>query len=644
MRALSPLVALLLTAVVTTVTAQIPRTISYQGALTDDSGNPLPDGAHTIEVRIYREPQGGEAIFTESHGVTTEQGVFNLVIGGNTPIPTTIPFDVPYYLGVLVDGGAEMSPRTPMTSVPYALHAAIADELSPDATGFLKGINAQDETMLISNPTGPFATVALAPESVVEKYLGDGSVTVAKLGDGSVRTEKLADGSVTLPKISAAGAQAGQVMSFDGTNIAWMTPQGGGGGLILPYSATVDNAATLFSITQTGNGGTAGFAINNTTNSRPVVDISDNGAGDALRVAHTGVQGGSVAPTGGRAAFFSTSNPSNGAVTVAIDQAGAGHGLSSIINNARNSRTALFGRTNGTGSAGHFAISNIASPGDALYCATNGIGNAFHAYVGPSGSGRNQARGALIEIDDTTSAEEGLYATNNGAGPAIRGIGTGNGIGVLGQNTGTGYAGYFSIGSTANSQSALGAYTAGTGNGLLVNHGGQSGNIALFQSSAANKARIDKNGKGYFNGGTQSSGADVAEAFAVTGDRAIYEPGDVLVIATTADRRVERSSEPYSFLVAGVYATKPGVLLTERGVDEPMDDLVPMGVVGVIPTKVTTENGPIRRGDILVTSGTPGHAMRADRDRVEPGMAIGRALEEYDASTPGVVRVLVNVK
>ena len=78
-------------------------------------------------------------------------------------------------------------------------------------------------------------------------------------------------------------------------------------------------------------------------------------------------------------------------------------------------------------------------------------------------------------------------------------------------------------------------------------------------------------GKGFFNGGTQNSGADIAEAFDVTGNIKEYEAGDVLVISTRQDRAVEKSSQPYSTLVAGVYATKPGVLLTEENID---DDLV----------------------------------------------------------------------
>jgi hypothetical protein len=46
----------------------------------------------------------------------------------------------------------------------------------------------------------------------------------------------------------------------------------------------------------------------------------------------------------------------------------------------------------------------------------------------------------------------------------------------------------------------------------------------------------------------KSSGADIAEAFDVTGNIKEYEAGDVLAISTNKDRAVEKSSEPYSTL------------------------------------------------------------------------------------------------
>jgi hypothetical protein len=64
----------------------------------------------------------------------------------------------------------------------------------------------------------------------------------------------------------------------------------------------------------------------------------------------------------------------------------------------------------------------------------------------------------------------------------------------------------------------------------------------------------------------------------------------------------------------------------------------------VIPTKVCVENGAIKRGDLLVTSSKPGHAMKADVDKVKPGQIIGKALENYDGNSNNVIKVLVNIR
>src|SRR5207247_3536115 len=66
--------------------------------------------------------------------------------------------------------------------------------------------------------------------------------------------------------------------------------------------------------------------------------------------------------------------------------------------------------------------------------------------------------------------------------------------------------------------------------------------ITTFQAAGANKARIDGAGKGYFNGGTQASGADFAESVGVNAAKKAFEPGDVIVIDTGSDRRLDRKS------------------------------------------------------------------------------------------------------
>jgi hypothetical protein len=131
----------------------------------------------------------------------------------------------------------------------------------------------------------------------------------------------------------------------------------------------------------------------------------------------------------------------------------------------------------------------------------------------------------------------------------------------------------------------------------------------------------------------------------VEGSRKDYEPGDVLIISQSSDRKVEKSSSPYSTLVAGVFATKPGVLLTEKNAEQDqLDQMVSMGVIGVIPTKVCLEGGVIKRGDLLVTSSMAGVAMKGDPDRVKVGQVIGKALQDYDSPGVSKINVLVSIK
>ena len=116
------------------------------------------------------------------------------------------------------------------------------------------------------------------------------------------------------------------------------------------------------------------------------------------------------------------------------------------------------------------------------------------------------------------------------------------------------------------------------------------------------------------------------------------------MIDPTANRRVALAHQPYSTLVAGIYSTKPGMLGTTREVDEsaPQNE-VPLAVVGIVPCKVTAENGPIVAADLLVTSSTPGHAMKGtDRSKML-GAVVGKALEPLPEGK-GVIQVLVTLQ
>jgi hypothetical protein len=162
---------------------------------------------------------------------------------------------------------------------------------------------------------------------------------------------------------------------------------------------------------------------------------------------------------------------------------------------------------------------------------------------------------------------------------------------------------------------------------------------------STNEFRVDGTGKGFFNGGTQTGGADFAESVSVRGERLKYEPGDVLVVDRTAVRRLMLSRRAYSTRVAGIYSTKPGVLGTTHSIDD-SDALaaeVPVAIVGIVPCKVTAANGPIQPGDLLVTSSTPGYAMKGMNRKRMLGAVVGKALDPLREGK-GVIQVLVTLQ
>jgi hypothetical protein len=66
-----------------------------------------------------------------------------------------------------------------------------------------------------------------------------------------------------------------------------------------------------------------------------------------------------------------------------------------------------------------------------------------------------------------------------------------------------------------------------------------------------------------------------------------------------------------------------------------------LALVGIVPVKVTNEGGPIEPGDLLVSSSTPGYAMRWDPDAGDTYPTfVGKALEALE-SGEGIIQVLL---
>ena len=147
-----------------------------------------------------------------------------------------------------------------------------------------------------------------------------------------------------------------------------------------------------------------------------------------------------------------------------------------------------------------------------------------------------------------------------------------------------------------------------------------------------------------FTGSTCSSGGDYAESVDVTGNKENFEAGDIIVIDPDRPGHFVKASTPYSSLVAGIYSTKPGYV-GRRQTSDPRfaKSEIPMAMVGIVPTKVTTENGPIKVGDLLVTSSAPGYAMHGTNPSELTGAVVGKALGKLNSGS-GVIEVLVSLQ
>jgi hypothetical protein len=179
--------------------AQVPSVLNYQGRLLSEEGP--ASGTYRVTFALYPEADGGTAGWTESHDVEVVDGVFNVLLGSLSPLsPALVGAAGELYLGIKVEGDAEMRPRLRLASTPFALRAGEADGVA----------------------TGAVGAAALAAGAVTAEALADGAVTAEKLAPAAaVRSVNGLSGSVTL---AAAG---GASLSVSGNTVTITAPEGG---------------------------------------------------------------------------------------------------------------------------------------------------------------------------------------------------------------------------------------------------------------------------------------------------------------------------------------------------------------------------------------------------------------------------------
>jgi len=223
-----------------------------------------------------------------------------------------------------------------------------------------------------------------------------------------------------------------------------------------------------------------------------------------------------------------------------------------------------------------------------------------------------------------------LTAMSTGAVPAVNAETSGTGVAIFGRSKVS--DGVHGESSGSGMSGVTGIHDSG-GNGV---YGRSSGNAGCFDGN------VQVNGNVNVTGDVALIGADCAEHFDVTSSAALI-PGDVVVIGR--DGRLERSTSQYDHRAAGVVAAagnfRPGILLDAQ--PESSGDRAAISLLGKAFCFADAGFGEIMPGDLLTTSDTPGHAMKATDQARSVGSIIGKALGSLTHGT-GLVPMLVTLK
>ena len=175
-------------------------------------------------------------------------------------------------------------------------------------------------------------------------------------------------------------------------------------------------------------------------------------------------------------------------------------------------------------------------------------------------------------------------------------------------------------------------FNGGTAN-LVIGAQGNGGAIVIRNDAGEGTIKLDGE-----LGDVLLLGGDCAEEFDVVDEDAV-DAGTVLVIEDEGalcpcrqayDRRV-------AGVVSGANGLHPGIIL---GKSQALSTRQPVALSGKVFCKVDAQSGPIRVGDLLTTSSTPGHAMRASEPDKAFGAVIGKALRPLESGR-GLIPILV---
>jgi hypothetical protein len=263
-----------------------------------------------------------------------------------------------------------------------------------------------------------------------------------------------------------------------------------------------------------------------------------------------------------------------------------------------------------------------------------------------------------------TSEETALTVVNDGNGHGVFGESIGNGAGIWGISHGNQRA---IVGSAVKSDGVFGV-SEGDGQGVIgeskgngagiwgISHGTQNAVVGVADKAAGVFGESKGDGVGIYGRGIRAArfegivevtedvrlvGADCAEEFDLSSHTETVEPGTVMVFDHLGN--LEQSHQSYDKKVAGVVSGagnyKPALILDKKENSQTKNRL-PIALMGKVYCKVDARNSSIESGDLLTTSSTLGHAMKAVDPLKAFGAIIGKALRPLNDGQ-GMIPVLV---
>ena len=156
-----------------------------------------------------------------------------------------------------------------------------------------------------------------------------------------------------------------------------------------------------------------------------------------------------------------------------------------------------------------------------------------------------------------------------------------------------------------------------------------SSNLMPTSNAVANIGSSTAQFNTIFARATSAQYADLAEMYVADAN---YPPGTVVEFGGTHEITV--SSASHSTAVAGIISTNPSYLMNSTQTGE---HVLPVALTGRVPCQV---QGPVRKGDVLVASSTPGVAQRIGMNW-QPGCVVGKAMEVVDTAEIQTIEVAV---